>query len=75
MPPLAVIMAHAPGQTESLLNIIVGLGLTVTVAVAVAVPPLLSVHVTVYIVVVVGLAVTLAPVVDERFVEGDQVYV
>lgn len=52
---------------------ITGFGFTVTVAVAVEEQPPV-VPVTVYVVVVGGLAVTVAPVVAERFVAGDHVY-
>ena len=54
---------------------IIGLFATVTNAVAIAVQPTPSVPVTVYVVVVKGLAVTLAPVVADNPVDGDQVYV
>ena len=50
----------------------VGNGKTVTVAVAVFKQPLAAVPVIVYVVVVVGLAVTLAPVVALSPVLGDQ---
>ena len=48
---------------------------TVTVTFAVPVQPAALVAVTVYVVVVEGLAVTVAPDVAERPVEGDQAYV
>ena len=51
----------------------VGVVFTLTITVAVFVQPLLLVPATVYIVVAVGLAVTLAPTVAERLVAGDHV--
>lgn len=59
----------AEGETE-----MVGFEFTVTVAVEEAVHPAL-VPVTVYVVVVVGFAVTVAPVDALRPVTGDQLYV
>ncbi len=54
-------------------TVIDGNGKTVTVAVAVFKQPLEDVPVIVYVVVVVGFAVTLAPVVALKPVLGDQV--
>ena len=54
-------------------TVIVGVEFTETVLVATFVHPLLPV--TVYVIVVVGEAVTLAPVVADRPVPGAQVYV
>lgn len=53
--------------------VMVGSGFTVTVTEAVLVHPLPSVPVTVYVVVIAGLAVTLAPVVADNPVAGLQV--
>jgi hypothetical protein len=61
-----------PSQTETGGTVITGKGLTVTVTCAVAVHPLLS-PVTVYVVVVVGLAITNEPVVELNPVGGLQV--
>lgn len=72
--PLAFSVAASPGQMVGELTIITGSGLTVTVAVAVEEQPN-DVPVTVYVVVVVGVAKTGDPVVEERFVPGDQLYV
>ena len=59
--------------TDELLNVGVdGFAVTVIVEVAVLVHPLPSVPVTVYVLVAVGVAVTLAPIVDDRSVEGFQ---
>ena len=63
--PLQIVTA---GETVT-----VGLGLTVTVTVAVLVHPFAAVPVTVYVIVLEGLAVTVAPVVDDKLVEGLQV--
>jgi|SRR5690348_14830437 len=52
-----------------------GAALTVTVTVVVFVHPFAPVPVTVYVVVVTGLAVTVAPTVDDKPVEGLQRYV
>ena len=52
-----------------------GVSFTVTVTVPVLTHPFASVPVTVYVVVVVGLAVTAAPVVADNPVEGLHVYV
>jgi hypothetical protein len=72
MPPLAVSVADAPLQIETPEPaLIAGNGLTVTVTVALFVHPLLVMPVTVYVLVVVGLAITVAPVVAERPVAGD----
>ncbi len=56
-------------------TVTVGFGITVTVTVAVLEHPVPAVPVTVYTVVVVGLADTVAPVPDERPVVGLHVYV
>jgi hypothetical protein len=55
--------------------LITGIGLTETVTVAVLLQPAALVPVTVYVIVDVGLAVTLAPVVADNPVDGDQLYV
>jgi hypothetical protein len=56
-------------------TVTVGLGCTITSTVVVLVHPVKLVPVTVYIVVTAGLAVTVAPVVDDRPAAGLQVYV
>ena len=72
--PLAVSVADAPLQIgDGVGTVITGSGFTVTVTCAVAEHPLASVPVTVYVVVEDGLAVTLEPVVELRFVDGVQV--
>jgi hypothetical protein len=53
----------------------VGIGLTVTVTVVVPTQPAALVPVTVYVVVAAGFAVTLVPVVADKPVAGDHVYV
>jgi hypothetical protein len=52
--------------------LITGVVLTVTVTVAVLVQPAADVPVTVYVVVDAGFALTVAPVVADKPVEGDQ---
>jgi hypothetical protein len=59
-----------PSQT-AVGPVIVGCALTVTVTVCVLVHPAAEVPVTVYVVVVAGLAVTVAPVVADNPVAGD----
>ncbi len=66
-------MVLAPLQMLGELTVTVGNGKTVTVAVAVFKQPLAAVPVIVYVVVVVGFAETLVPVVVLRPVLGDQV--
>lgn len=75
--PLAVSDVLVPLQivVEAGETVIVGVAFTVTVTVAVFVHPFASVPVIVYVVVVVGFAVTLAPVVDDKPVDGLQLYV
>ena len=74
--PLAVSDVLAPLQIVTAgETVTVGLGFTVTVTVAVFVHPFASVPVIVYVVVAVGLAVTVAPVVEDKPVEGLQLYV
>jgi len=68
-----VSVALAPLQILGELTVTVGNGKTVTTAVAVFKQPLAAVPVIVYVVVVVGFAVTLAPVVALKPVLGDQV--
>ena len=61
--PVAVRVVLLPGQIDDGGGTtITGLGLTVTVTVVVPVHPLISVPVMVYVVVVPGLAFTVAPV-------------
>lgn len=68
LPPIQI--AGAEGVT-----VIVGFGFTVTVTVAVFTQPLALVPETVYVVVVVGPAVTVAPVVPDNPVDGLHEYV
>lgn len=74
--PLAVSDVLLPSQIVAAagVTITVGTGLTVTVTVVVPVHPLV-VPDTVYVVVDVGFAVTIAPVVEDKPVEGLQLYV
>ena len=72
--PEAVSVAEAPAQIVGEFTVTTGFGLTVTVDVVVPVHPD-NVPVIVYTVVAVGVAVTLAPVVEESPVAGDQAYV
>ena len=74
--PLAVSEVLVPLQIVVVVGatVTVGSGLTVTVTVVVPVHPLV-VPETVYVVVVVGFAVTVAPVVDDNPVAGLQLYV
>ena len=72
--PLAESEADLPTQIVAELTATVGVGFTVTVEVAVAVQPAAEAPVIVYTVVVVGLAVTLVPVVPLNPVDGLQVY-
>ena len=73
MPPVAVSVVDEPLQIATLEPpLVAGIGLTVTVTVAVLLQPK-DVPVTVYVIVDVGLAVTLAPVVADKFVPGAQV--
>jgi hypothetical protein len=73
--PVAVKVAGVPAQIVALFTTTTGLGLTVTVEVAVELHPAADVPVMVYVVVAAGFAVTLAPVVADKPVAGDQVYV
>ena len=74
--PLAVKVAEEPKQIAAELTVVVLVEvLTVTIEVAVLVQPFKSVPVTVYVIVLVGLAVTLEPVTVFKFVAGDHVYV
>ena len=74
--PLAVKLVLAPVQMLVLEDTVtVGKVFTVIVTVAVFVHPLELVPVTVYVVVVVGLAVTVAPVVELNPVDGVHAYV
>ena len=69
--PLAVIVPELPVQIVSpVAMFVVGIGLTVTVRVCVFTHELLLVPVTVYVVVTVGEAVTVVPVVADSPVEG-----
>jgi hypothetical protein len=75
LPPDAVRVELPPIQYEAGFGVavIVGVGFTVTVTVFVAEQPLELVPVTLYVVVVVGLAVIADPVVAFRSVDGDHV--
>jgi len=68
--PLAVKVAGDPAHMLGEFTVIVGFGFTVTVDVVVPVQPAAEVPVIVYVVVAAGLAVTLAPVVALKPVEG-----
>ena len=72
--PVAVSVVDCPAQIAAGETEITGGGIIVTVTCAVAVHPFL-IPVTVYVVVVVGVAVTEAPVVLLNPVGGDQLYV
>ena len=71
MPPEALILVVSPGQTvEEVVLMIAGeYRFTVTIFVSAQVP---EVPITVYVVFVVGVAVTDAPVAELRDVDGDQ---
>lgn len=75
--PLAFNAVDCPAHIVGLAGVTetTGNGFTLTVAVAVLVHPAALVPVTVYVIVLVGLAVTFAPVVALKPVDGDQVYV
>ena len=71
--PFKVIVVFEPSQTGlvcKLLSVAKGLTITVMVAVFEHVESLMSVPVIVYVVVLEGFAVTVAPVVEDRPVEG-----
>jgi hypothetical protein len=71
VPPLDVNVNVEPAQIGELLPAVgVGNAFTVTVTVPVLVQPAAVVPVTVYVIVEVGLAVTVAPVVDDKPVAG-----
>ena len=71
MPPVAVSVVDEPLQIAMLEPpLIVGNVFTVTVTLAVLLQPFELVPVTVYVLVVVGLAVTLAQVVQDKPVAG-----
>jgi len=71
VPPLAVNIVDEPLHiVTSEPPLMVGTGFTDTWTVAVFTQPLASVPVTVYVMVLVGLAVTLEPVVADRAVPG-----
>jgi hypothetical protein len=75
--PLAESVVEFPVQTARLVGVTVtvGVGLSVTTAVASTVQPAATVPTTVYVVVTVGDAFTVAPVVVDKPDDGDQVYV
>jgi hypothetical protein len=74
--PLAVKVVEVPGQMgfADAEMLTVGPGFTVIRTEAVLVHPVASVPVTIYVVVVSGLAVTVAPVVADKPVAGDHEY-
>lgn len=71
--PVAVSVAVLPGHMVAEFTVTVGVGLTVRVDVAVVVHPAAEAAVIVYVVLTVGLAVTVDPVVALRPVDGLQV--
>ena len=72
MPPVAVSVVDEPLHIATLEPPpMVGRVLTVTITLALLLQPFPSVPVTVYVLVVVGLAVTLAHVVQDKPVAGD----
>ena len=73
IPGVAVIVVEAPAQITELLTVTVGNGLTVTVTWSAPTQPFISVPVTVYVVFIVGVAITDAPTVV--FKVGDAVHV
>jgi hypothetical protein len=73
--PLAVNVVGKPLQIAVFGETVNATVVTLTVPWTVDVHPLASVPVTVYVMVVVGFAVTVAPVAELKFVEGFQVYV
>lgn len=75
--PLAIRFTFPPGHIvgDPGATLTVGVGVTVIVTVCVAMQPLALVPVTVYVFVVVGFAVTAAPVVALKPTAGFQVYV
>ena len=77
MAPLATSVTEPPVQIFGLLGIIVitGAGLTLTVTTVVLVQPVVAVPITEYVVVIVGLAITIEPVVALRPVPGEKLYV
>jgi hypothetical protein len=76
VPPLAVKIADSPSQIAPLdVTVIVAFGETETVTEVDAVHPPASVPVIEYVIEEVGLAVTVAPLVDDKPVPGLQVYV
>ena len=70
--PLAVSVVLLPLHIDGAagVTLIAGLGFTVTVTVVVLLHPAALVPITVYVVVAAGLAVTVAPVVADKPVEG-----
>ena len=76
MPPVAVSVVDEPEQIATFEPpLMVGSVFTLTVTIAVLEQPAALVPVTVYVVVEPGLAVTLVPVVADKPVPGDHVYV
>ena len=74
VPPLAVSVTLDPAHRLALLGVIVIVGVVVTVMTTVFVlVQIPSVQVTVYVVLLPGVAVTVAPVVALKPVLGDQV--
>jgi hypothetical protein len=68
--PLAVSVVESPAQIEALFTIMVGRLFTVTVDVAVLLQLFASFPVTVYTMVLLGVAVVVPPVVEFNDVEG-----
>lgn len=71
--PLAAKVTVAFGQIVAEFTVSVGIGFTVTAVVNVPTHPPVVVPLSVYVVVTVGLAVTLAPLVELNPVPGDHV--
>ena len=72
MPPVVVSVAEVPAQILTPAPVLIdGNGLIVTVTLDVSLHPDAFVPVTVYVVVIVGMAVTLAPVDADKPAAGD----
>jgi hypothetical protein len=73
--PLAVRLTEPPEQTAGADGVTdkVGVGLTLIAILVVSLQPVASVPITVYVVAVLGLAVTTAPVVEFKLLAGLQV--
>ena len=75
VPPLALNVAELPTQIVALFTLGTIAPPIVRVTVPIPIQPAAEVPVIVYVVVTVGLAVTLAPVAELKVAEGDHVYV